>query len=242
MAKKIEAPQESAQQVVSLGGAVTGGRDVSLPEVEVVPTLPIGDPNSQFILAVHPQSWSVRFDESGNPLLLPHLYPISMQHGVEGNNPEEKWRPSVMKAEREGWVIIDYRHKAPDGHTYVREMQVKTESSQIVKRYVTAFDTLYAGSRDQTTDRKALSQWIMGLVQQGAIPGPSIQALRSERAKIAKAHATAVSKSKVDYESEQAAIRLQAALKLIDGLINQSRSAMTPVAVSASSVELPDNS
>lgn len=184
-----ETPMPSARPV----GESVQGEVVSLSDptgaAAQLPAIPASPP---FFYAVHPDAWSVRFDEDGAPVLLPSLQKVKAQAGVNGcdvKNGQVSWRPAASRVAESGWTVIPHS-AGPGGRSYMRAIECRGGMA-----HVSMFDRVYAGSDTVDCDRRALGAWIDGLVKAGTIPGPSQMALRRERDAAARRQLDAAGKA-----------------------------------------------
>ena len=194
--------RRNPQPAESVGGAPFS---LGSPNANKRTRLPKVRPNAPFFLAVHPESWGVRFGGDGEAWLLPSWRQIKATAGVNGVSANRagvvNWRPAVASAQDEGWYVIPHE-MGPGGVSYLTTFDVELGTF-----YGTCFDSLYPGTDQVTCDRAALAAWVSELRRTGEIPGPSIEGLRRLReglvvqqlhlATIAGNNATAVQRSQM---------------------------------------------
>lgn len=144
--------------------------------IEVLPKL---DPSPPFMLAYHPQRWTVV-----EGYCVPALAHVVVEPGV--NNVENvtrngrtlpDWTAAAKLHTQKGGTIIPHS-KGPGGKSYMQRVKVKHGDC-----HLPVFTTAHRGSDELTVDGKGYADWLDGLFADGTLMPPPPYVLRNLRAK-----------------------------------------------------------
>jgi hypothetical protein len=68
----------------------------------------------------------------------------------------------------EGRTVIPFS-AAPDGQSYIQEVETKLANGEIVKTYISVFSSAHAGDSKVYADEEAYSAWLASLVDDGVV-------------------------------------------------------------------------
>lgn len=171
--KKPPVPDLLSQRQAAQDYAAHTSESVSVElDVEVaqrqLPRLPVSPP---FLLCTHPTRWTV---EDG--LVFPQATRLPLQPGANGVTLSRDgglmWRAAATQRMRRGWTVIAHRY-GPNGESYLRRVAVRGGYA-----HHDCFETAYPDRQTVECDTVGRAKWLLGLIEQGVIPGPSVVALR----------------------------------------------------------------
>lgn len=190
------------------GSATPEAASSVVPEFEVVdhghgyPQIP---QTPMFVWVFSPRRWQVLAGR-----VVPRLTKQPLEPGVNRIARTEQGRYLMAdfrsRIEREGRLAIPFSW-APDGNSYLQALDTKPnpESPQIVKTYVSVFESAGAGDRATYPDVAGFADWLESLVAAGRLPACSPTRLRRMLEEASGRRDTA----EVAYSEKPSAVRKQ---------------------------------
>ena len=186
---------ESEEATPQLGGTARG---------KEVP--PKGPPSPPFIMAIHPQRWTVVGGQ-----VVPNEARVLLMQGVNNVDVDANGRPqagvTLAQYEEQGWQIIPWDIEGK-GKSYMK--RVKSTGG-----WTTKWETLHPGSEDVTADEVGLAKFWQRLIKAKKIDAPARHVLDNLRRSIVKAVESEI--RKIAGKEETARLgQLRDQLKVVD--------------------------
>lgn len=206
--------------------AATGRRVAQVMATEAArEQLPRVSPFANFLYQVHP----ARFDVVGDAVV-PVVGKFSLTPGVNGVDADRHGRPIVASAiagrRERGWTVIPPEwYEDDDGVGYVQAVRVRGGVA-----YLSVFDSVFPGSTRVRCDENALAAWLLSLIDDGRIAGPSVAALETLVEKLERELAKNLNNQRRDAKYAAAAERSAHRLQVAQNALNNKQTKTKPAA------------